>query len=254
MLSALIDLDKLNDYDKEIEPAVKDLIASIPIVVDECNQRTPTTNSAPMGRSVNDTPSDYVASEMKRIDIRLTSDKSPSMLSLNADTLSARLPQIPLPSFDGTIHAWPVSRDRFVVLIHKSNLSDIEKYYYLLSCLQPCAVEVIKGITVSSDTYQLAWSTLVQRFDKPRQLAGSLVDKILNAPVFDKETLSTFLNGFEETVASLSALNIPDLSAYLLFTIVLRSLPLCYRKLFETENCNEYPSISHLRQVTRPSA
>lgn len=86
---------------------------------------------------------------------------------------------ITLPSFDGTIHKWPVFRDTFSVLVgQNSGLSDIEKFYYLLSCLQPSATEVIQGITVSGETYLLAWSTLVQRFDKPHQLAGSIVEKL----------------------------------------------------------------------------
>lgn len=120
-----------------------------------------------------------------------------------------RLPKIPLPSFDGTIHKWPVFRDSFSVLVgQNSSLPDIEKFYYLLSCLQPEVTDVIKGITVSGDTYSLAWSTLVQRFDKPRQLASSLVEKLLHAPVCDKEisaSSTAFLNIFDESCASLSA-------------------------------------------------
>lgn len=231
LLMAVIDLDTVQDFDSELEPSVRDMIASIQVVVDECSQASVTTKSLPSCSSMGDPPN---------------TAKLPPM---TPDTRNARLPKIPLPSFNGTIHAWPVFRDRFTVLVHNFTLSDIEKYYYLLSCLQPCAAEVIKGINVSGDTYPLAWLTLVQRFDKPRQLAGSLVDKLFNAPVYDKETLpylSAFLNVFEETSAGLSALNIPDLSAYLLFTIASRCLPLSCRKLFEAENCTEYPSISQL--------
>jgi len=95
----------------------------------------------------------------------------------------------------------------------------------------------------------VAWSTLVQRFDKPRQLASAIVEKLLTANVTDKETLSlltSFLNTFDEISASLRALNIPDLSGYILFVTASRCLPLYCRKLFETENRIEYPTIGQL--------
>jgi hypothetical protein len=87
-----------------------------------------------------------------------------------------------------------------------TSLLDIKKHYYLSNYLQPAPAEVNSGITILGDTYSLAWSTLVQRFDKPRQLASSLVEKLLNAPSYDKETLaslSTFLSIFDKASASL---------------------------------------------------
>jgi hypothetical protein len=143
-----------------------------------------------------------------------------------------------------------VFRDRYAVLVGKNiRSSDVEKYYYLLNCIQGSAAEWIKGITVSGDTYALAWSTLVQNFDKPRQLATSLVEQLLTAPASDKEslaTLSSFLVKFDEASASLYALNIPDLSAFILFFMASRCLPLDCRKIFEAAHQSEYPTIYQL--------
>jgi len=113
------------------------------------------------------------------------SGKSPTVtVSAVQSSHSMRLPEIPLPRFSGDLADWPVFRDRFVALVDsRSNISNIEKFYYLVSCLELKASEVIKGITGSNDTYSLAWKALVERFDKPRQLASFNLDTILSAPI-----------------------------------------------------------------------
>lgn len=45
------------------------------------------------------------------------------------------------------------------------------------------ASEVVKGITVSNDTYAFAWAALVERSDKPRMLTLTLVEAIIPAPL-----------------------------------------------------------------------
>lgn len=251
LLDALIDLDLVGDFKADLDPQVRDMVTSIQLAVDKCNN-SPISSAKP----VLDHGIEVVASHDHTVEGNVRSDIMPSpmgshgTLPLTSDARGARLPKIPLPSFDGSIQNWPVFRDRYTVLVGDNvALSDIEKYYYLLSCLQPVAAEVIKGITVSGDTYSVAWSTLVQRFDKPRQLASAIVEKLLTANVADKETLSSltsFLNTFDEASASLRALNIPDLSGYILFVTASRCLPLYCRKLFEAENRVEYPTIGQL--------
>lgn len=86
---------------------------------------------------------------------------------------------------------------------------------------------------------------MVDRFDKPRKLASSIVDKLLTAPTTQSKSL-TVLNGFismfDEHVTLLEALSIPDLSSFLLFSIVFECISLLSCKMFETENTNECPS------------
>lgn len=102
-----------------------------------------------------------------------------------------RLPEIPLPTYDGDIYKWPLFSDRFTAMVdHRSDLSDIDKSYYLMSCLKGNAAEALRGIPVSGLTYRLAWSTLKTQFDKPRLVAGSLVDNLFNAPIVVKTSMS----------------------------------------------------------------
>jgi len=159
----------------------------------------------------------------------------------------SRLPEIPLPYFDGECHNWPAFRDRFVALVdQRANIPNIDKFYYLIGCLHADPREVVKGFSVSNETYTLAWNALVERYDKPRKLASSIIDKLLNAPVATCESLAalqTFLSTFDENIALLETLRIPDLASFLLFSLAARCLPTSSRRLFESENTEEYPSV-----------
>jgi len=90
-----------------------------------------------------------------------------------------RLPVIPLPTFHGDIYKWISFRDRFVAMVdNRSTLSDIEKFYYLVSCCKGDALDAIRGIPVADHNYKLVWSTLMERFNKPRLVACPLIEKL----------------------------------------------------------------------------
>ncbi|KAL4126534.1 hypothetical protein QTP88_010755 [Uroleucon formosanum] len=164
----------------------------------------------------------------------------------------SRLPEIPLPKFAGDFHMWPTFRDRFTALVDgRPGLSNIDKLYYLMGCLQGTALEAIRGIPASDANYSLAWSTLSTRFYRPRMVATSLIDKLLNAPSSSQESLQdliSVLSTFEESISLLSALKIPDLGSFILFSLAFRTLPLGTRKLFESTilNDSDYPSVDNL--------
>uniref|UniRef100_A0A2S2NBR8 Integrase catalytic domain-containing protein n=1 Tax=Schizaphis graminum TaxID=13262 RepID=A0A2S2NBR8_SCHGA len=255
LLNACIDLDIVTEFDVECEPVVREWVASIRSVIGQTRDKSVVVSNIIDTLIVAGADAHNISSDRRNEDFRQTTPStspfsSQGTVPQSTNARCMRLPKIPLPSFDGTIHKWPAFRDSFTAFVGlDADVPDIEKFYFLLNCLQPGAIEVIKGITVSGETFSLAWSTLVQRFDKPRQLASSYVEKLLNAPMCDKESLSSltsFLNIFDESSASLSALNIPDLSSYIIFILASRCLPLYCRKLFEAENDAEYPTISQL--------
>lgn len=101
------------------------------------------------------------------------------MQSNNATTIKpTRLPEIPLPSFHGDIYKWTSFRDRFISMVEqRASLSNIDKFFYLVGCCKGEALDSIRGILVSDANYRLAWATLEERFDKPRLVAFSLIDK-----------------------------------------------------------------------------
>jgi len=158
----------------------------------------------------------------------------------------SRLPEIPLPTFSGDLSDWPVFRDRFNArVIERTDLSNIDRFYYLLGCLKDEALHSVRNIVVSDATYDLAWTTLVERFHKPRQLASLIVDKLISIPAQSQESLDglkDFLTVFSDQVSTLESLNIPDLGEFLLFSLSARCLPLSTRKGFEAVNNNEFPT------------
>jgi hypothetical protein len=162
----------------------------------------------------------------------------------------SRLPEIPLPKFDGDFNHWPTFRDRFTTLVEsRSFLSNTEKFYYLIGCLHGPAADVIRRIPVSADNYELAWKTLADRFNRPRLVATALIDKLLRASVATQESLSDlnhFLSNFSEGISLLNTLQVPDMGSFLLFTIAFRCLPVATRKLFESSVSVDYPSVDDL--------
>lgn len=82
------------------------------------------------------------------------------------------------------------------------------------------AAHFIRSISVPADNYVLAWTTLAKRCNRPRLLATSLVDAILNAPESNQESfqdLNKFVKIFDESVALLNYLEISDLGVFVLF-------------------------------------
>lgn len=145
---------------------------------------------------------------------------------------------------------WPVFRDRFLARVgHIPNLPSIDRFYYLLGCLQGDALYTIKNIAVTENTYNLAWSTVFERYDKPRQLASLIVDKLNAVQSQSQESLEglkQFLILFSDQVAMLKSLNIPDLGEFILFALSVRGLSLSTRKGFESANSCEFPLVSDL--------
>lgn len=63
---------------------------------------------------------------------------------LQSNRPASRLPEIPLPHFDGDFHYWPTFRDRFSALVNdRPGLSQIDKMYYLIGCLKGVASDAI---------------------------------------------------------------------------------------------------------------
>lgn len=167
----------------------------------------------------------------------------------------SRLPDIPLPTFEGDYRSWPNFRDRFSALVDKRhNLSNIDKMYYLIGCLKGAAADAVLGIPVSADNYELVMNTLSDKFNRPRLVATSLVDKLLQSSAMTQESLNdlnAFVGTFSESISLLDALKIPDTGSFILFSIAFRCLPVSTRKLFEANSSADYPSIGLLLDFLR---
>lgn len=240
VLEALCDLGLQAEYSGALVVEIRELMIYAKSVA---NQYTDMTGST---RETRSRPGSVI-SEPLESNKELSGLQDPIGLGSVA---RSRLPEIPLPQFDGNIYKWPAFRDRFVALVaDQIQLSDIEKMYYLIGCLKGSAAEIAQSIPVSADTYKLLWNALENKFDKPRLVASSFVEKLLSAPMATNESLASltkFISIFDEGVSVLKSLMLPDLGDFILFTLASRCLPVTCRTLFEATLGSEYPSADAL--------
>lgn len=239
ILEYLVTLNKVEDYSPDMPTEVRALINV---------SRSVAAKVRPTGAEVID-----LSYLHKRLPSKGDDDRLPSTFAQQGTSRPlSRLPDIPLPQFDGDYRYWPTFRDLFVALVdQRANVCNIDKLHYLIGCLTGPAADAVRGIPLCADNYALVWSTLATRFNRPRLVATSLVDKLLRAPPVAQESLTelnNFLCLFSEGLSLLDALKIPDIGSFIWFSVAFRSLPISTRKLFETSTKSDYPSIKELME------
>ncbi|XP_062698515.1 uncharacterized protein LOC134284160 [Aedes albopictus] len=118
-----------------------------------------------------------------------------------------RLPQIKLQCFDGNIDDWLSFRDLYTSLIHeKPDLPAVEKFHYLKGCLAGEAKALIDPLKITRDNYQVAWQTLLKRYNNNKLLKKKQVQAIIKLPSLIKESatdLHKLVDGFDRVIQTL---------------------------------------------------
>jgi hypothetical protein len=71
--------------------------------------------------------------------------------------INVKLPTLELLSFSGQYTEWTAFHDTFSSLIEKNDqLSGVQKFHYLKSCLKGEAGKVIESLTISNENYKFA--------------------------------------------------------------------------------------------------
>lgn len=108
---------------------------------------------------------------------------SPSSAS-SSNQPDIRLPRLEIPQFSGNLEEWISFRDIFENAIHKnSSISKAQKLTYLRSYLTGEAAGHIATLVISDANYDVAWTTLTNRYQNERVLLFSLLNRIINQPV-----------------------------------------------------------------------
>ncbi|XP_065082123.1 uncharacterized protein LOC135704593 [Ochlerotatus camptorhynchus] len=125
-----------------------------------------------------------------------------------------RLPQIRLQMFNGDIDEWLSFRDLFTSLIHwKTELPEVEKFHYLKGCLQGEPRSIIDSLQMTKANYQIAWDTLLKRYNDSKLLKKRQVQSLFKLPSISKESatdLHILLESFERIVQTLDKLVQPE--------------------------------------------
>lgn len=96
---------------------------------------------------------------------------------------SMKLPKIELPKFDGSYLNWRQFYDLFKQLIHDQPISPAQKLYYLRANVTGDAHNLIQHFQATDSNYEIAWSTLVERFDNKRLLLTAQLNRLLAQPI-----------------------------------------------------------------------
>jgi hypothetical protein len=85
----------------------------------------------------------------------LTPSKSES--ETNSEVIAIKLPEIHLPTFDGTIEEWNSFYDTFVSTIDRNEkLTPVQKYHYLRSSVTSRAARSIQSLDITESNYSIA--------------------------------------------------------------------------------------------------
>ncbi|XP_018405645.1 PREDICTED: uncharacterized protein LOC108781997 [Cyphomyrmex costatus] len=120
-----------------------------------------------------------------------------------------KLPTIKLPRFDGKIEEWKSFSDSFRSIIHdRSQLSNVEKFQYLISAISGDAAKIIESIQLTGQNYSTAWELLQNRYDDPRSLKKKHIECLFKMPVIAKESAKALRELIDYTSRHLRMLRI----------------------------------------------
>ncbi|KAL0860190.1 hypothetical protein ABMA27_010497 [Loxostege sticticalis] len=140
-------------------------------------------------------------------------DGSESVAHNDKSTLNIKLPDIKLPSFDGSYDHWLEFKNSYFSLIHKrTDLDFIQKIHYLKSSVSGSALQVISALEFTGSNYVHAWELLENRFHNERLLVHNHVKALFNVPSFSKESpqqLRILIDTILRNLRALKSLNEP---------------------------------------------
>ncbi|XP_066260797.1 uncharacterized protein [Euwallacea similis] len=121
-----------------------------------------------------------------------------------------KLPVISLPTFSGDYKDWLGFRDTYVSLIHNNHsLNQIQKFHYLRASLQGVASQVLDTLEFTDNNYDVAWTTLSERYNNTRVLVHMHMKALLEIESVDKESahkLRDLIDNVGKNLRTLSAL------------------------------------------------
>ncbi|XP_066260793.1 uncharacterized protein [Euwallacea similis] len=121
-----------------------------------------------------------------------------------------KLPVISLPTFSGDYKDWLGFRDTYVSLIHNNHsLNQIQKFHYLRASLQGVASQVLETLEFTDNNYDVAWTTLSERYNNTRVLVHMHMKALLEIESVDRESahkLRDLIDNVGKNLRTLSAL------------------------------------------------
>lgn len=124
-----------------------------------------------------------------------------------------QLTPIPLPKFSGNIQEWSSFFDIFKAMVHtEEGYSPAQKFFYLRSCLEGAALDLVRAIPVSDGNYAVIIEQLIHRYDNRSLVIQSHIRSILDCPKVEEaafQSLQELHSTMGTHVAALKAMGQP---------------------------------------------
>ncbi|GIY45884.1 uncharacterized protein CDAR_226571 [Caerostris darwini] len=86
-------------------------------------------------------------------------------------TSDFRMPRLNIPVFHGDYNQWLHFKDLYRSVVHNNKkLTNIQRFQYLLGLLGEGPMAVIQSIPVTNDSYEEAWTKLMNQYDKKKNI------------------------------------------------------------------------------------
>ena len=85
-----------------------------------------------------------------------------------------KIPRIKLLEFDGDIKEWATFKSTFYAAVDSQNLSEIEKFTYLLTVLKGPVKELVRNYAVTPQNYCLVLELLEKHYGQSERLRACL--------------------------------------------------------------------------------
>ncbi|XP_045477885.1 uncharacterized protein LOC123683032 [Harmonia axyridis] len=156
-------------------------------------------------------------------------------------TPNIRLPQIEIKKFRGDYTQFATFLDVFDALVHNNqSLTEIEKFNYLISSLEGPPLSLVRTLPMTSDNYQIAYDSLVNRFSNERlraQAHWNAIESTGKINCNNQTALRNLLSTFTENLAALKNMNFPVESwDFIVFMLLIKRLDNSTIARFELEN------------------
>nr|XP_022909145.1 uncharacterized protein LOC111420399 [Onthophagus taurus] len=126
---------------------------------------------------------------------------------------NVKLPTLDLPKFYGDYVDWVHFDETFCALVHNDpHMDDINKFYYLISCLKGDAAKTIASLEITRDNYKIARDLLKERFENKEKIIKTHVSALFELPAITKEShmhLRRLLDDYNRHTRALKALGEP---------------------------------------------
>lgn len=129
----------------------------------------------------------------------------------NNDNLNnINLPKISLPKFEGSYTNWMSFKDTYVSLIHNNKrLTNVEKFHYLKASLSGEAAKLIDSLELTEQYYDIAFQTVIDRYDNKKQIIKNHTRALLNLPTACKSNIRDILDTIQKNIRALEACKQP---------------------------------------------